>query len=62
MTDEKAVTIKILTVTAEPFKTDSVEFGGRAVLALATDPHVMEKTGNIFRVRDLAEEYGFEDV
>lgn len=43
-------------------ETDSVEFGGRAVLALATDPHVMQKTGKILRVRDLAEEYGFEDV
>ncbi|HSL46088.1 MAG TPA: SDR family NAD(P)-dependent oxidoreductase [Anaerolineales bacterium] len=43
-------------------QTDSVEYGGRAVLALATDPHVLEKTGRVFRVRDLAEEYGFEDA
>jgi NAD(P)-dependent dehydrogenase (short-subunit alcohol dehydrogenase family) len=43
-------------------ETDSVEFGARAVLALATDPHEMKKTGKIFRVRDLADEYGFEDV
>lgn len=43
-------------------ETDSVEFGGRALLALATDPHVMQKTGKILRVRDLAEEYGFEDI
>jgi NAD(P)-dependent dehydrogenase (short-subunit alcohol dehydrogenase family) len=43
-------------------ETDSVEFGGRAVLALANDPHVMQKTGKILRVRDLANEYGFEDV
>ena len=42
-------------------QTDSIEFGGRAVLALATDPNVLQKTGKIFRVRDLAEEYGFED-
>lgn len=42
-------------------QTDSIEFGGRAVLALATDPNVLEKTGKIFRVRDLAEEYGFEN-
>lgn len=41
-------------------ETDSVEYGGRAVLALATDPQVMEKTGQILRVRDLAKEYGFE--
>jgi hypothetical protein len=43
-------------------QTDSVEFGGRAVLALATDPNVLEKTGKILRVRDLAREYGFEDA
>jgi NAD(P)-dependent dehydrogenase (short-subunit alcohol dehydrogenase family) len=43
-------------------ETDSVEFGGRAVQALATDPDVLTKTGKVFRVRDLAQEYGFEDV
>jgi NAD(P)-dependent dehydrogenase (short-subunit alcohol dehydrogenase family) len=43
-------------------ETDSVEYGGRAVLALATDPQIMQKTGKILRVRDLAEEYGFEDA
>ena len=42
--------------------TDSVEYGGRAVLALATDPHIMNKTGKILRVRDLAQEYGFDDI
>lgn len=42
-------------------QTDSIEFGGRAVLALATDPNVLKKTGKIFRVRDLAQEYEFED-
>jgi NAD(P)-dependent dehydrogenase (short-subunit alcohol dehydrogenase family) len=43
-------------------ETDSVEYGGRAVLALATDPNVLQKTGRVFRVDDLAKEYGFEDV
>jgi NAD(P)-dependent dehydrogenase (short-subunit alcohol dehydrogenase family) len=42
--------------------TDSVEYGGRAVAALATDPRILQKTGKVFRVRDLAQEYGFEDV
>ena len=42
-------------------QTNSVELGGRAVLALATDPNLLQKTGKIFRVRDLAKEYGFED-
>lgn len=43
-------------------ETESVEYGGRAVHALATDPHVLRKTGKIFRVRDLAHEYGFQDA
>ena len=43
-------------------QTDSVELGGRAVLALVNDPAILEKTGKIFRVRDLAQEYGFEDI
>ena len=42
--------------------TDSVELGGRALLALATDPDVLQKTGQILRVRDLAQEYGFTDT
>jgi NAD(P)-dependent dehydrogenase (short-subunit alcohol dehydrogenase family) len=43
-------------------QTDSVELGGRAVLALVNDPAILEKTGKLFRVRDLAQEYGFEDL
>src|SRR5215216_2776725 len=43
-------------------QTKSVELGGRAVLALATDPNILEKTGKILRTRDLAQEYGFEDM
>lgn len=43
-------------------QTDSVEFGGRAVLALVKDPEVLKKTGKVFRVRELAQEYGFDDV
>lgn len=35
---------------------------GRAVVALATDLKVMEKSGKILRVGDLAREYGFTDV
>jgi NAD(P)-dependent dehydrogenase (short-subunit alcohol dehydrogenase family) len=43
-------------------QTDSIELGGRAVLALVNDPDILQKTGKIFRVRDLAQEYGLEDV
>ncbi len=34
-------------------------FTGRAVVALAFDPKIMEKTGRSFAVTDLATEYGF---
>jgi hypothetical protein len=37
----------------------SPRFTGQAVTALAADPDVMEKTGKILNVLDLAREYGF---
>nr|WP_217641538.1 hypothetical protein [Actinopolyspora alba] len=36
-------------------------FLGRAVVALATDPDVLSKTGQSLATWDLAEEYGFTD-
>lgn len=44
-----------------PF-TETVDYLGRAVLALATDPDVMAKSGQVLAVGDLAAEYGFTDV
>jgi NAD(P)-dependent dehydrogenase (short-subunit alcohol dehydrogenase family) len=41
---------------------ESVEYIGRAVAALTADPDVLEKTGTIHFVADLAREYGFTDV
>jgi dehydrogenase/reductase SDR family protein 1 len=38
------------------------QFTGRAVAALAGDPHIMEKTGRRFVAISLAEELGFTDV
>jgi NAD(P)-dependent dehydrogenase (short-subunit alcohol dehydrogenase family) len=35
---------------------------GRAIVALATDPKVMTKTGQTLATWDLAEEYGFTDI
>lgn len=35
---------------------------GRAVAALAGDPSVLEKSGAVHRVGDLAREYGFTDI
>jgi len=41
---------------------ESQRFTGRAVVALACDPKVREKTGRAIASRDLADEYGFTDV
>jgi NAD(P)-dependent dehydrogenase (short-subunit alcohol dehydrogenase family) len=43
-------------------QTESTEYIGRAVLALATDPAVHRRTGLTYAVGDLAREYGFTDV
>ena len=37
-------------------------FVGRAIVALASDPQVMQKTGSVCLTRVLAQEYGFTDV
>jgi len=42
--------------------TESPEYVGRAVVALASDKNVMEKSGKVFPVGDLAQEYGFTDI
>ncbi len=41
---------------------ESPRFTGRAVVALAGDPRVMERTGGAFPVAELARDYGFTDV
>lgn len=41
---------------------ESPEYTGRAVVALTTDPNVMEKSGLVRRVVDLTLEYGFTDI
>lgn len=43
-------------------RTESPRYLGRAVARLAGDSAVMEKTGKVLRVADLAREYGFTDV
>ena len=49
--------------TAEELRrTESVEYIGWAVTALAADPDVIEKSGRTLTVGDLAREYGFTDV
>ena len=41
---------------------ESPQFIGRAVAALATDPNVMEKSGRVLVAAALAQEYGFTDI
>jgi NAD(P)-dependent dehydrogenase (short-subunit alcohol dehydrogenase family) len=43
-------------------RTESPRYLGRAVAALAADPDVLEKSGAVRRVADLALEYGFTDI
>ncbi len=50
---------------ARPFDlsgTESPEYLGRAVKALATDPNVMARSGQLVTVGELARAYGFTDV
>jgi len=42
--------------------TESPEYVGRAVVAVASDPNVMDKSGEVLAVGDLAAEYGFTDI
>ena len=41
---------------------ESPEFSGRAVVALASDPDVLRHNGTVRVVADLAREYGFADI
>ncbi|HVE54810.1 MAG TPA: SDR family NAD(P)-dependent oxidoreductase [Ramlibacter sp.] len=43
-------------------RTESPRYLGRAVAALAADPKVHARTGEVLRVADLARTYGFTDI
>jgi len=43
-------------------KGETPRFTGRGVVALATDPHRMERSGKVLIVNEIAHEYGFTDV
>lgn len=50
---------------AKPFNlsaTESPEYVGRAVVALAADPDVMRRSGKFLTVGEAAKEYGFTDI
>jgi NAD(P)-dependent dehydrogenase (short-subunit alcohol dehydrogenase family) len=42
--------------------TESPYYIGRAITALANDPKIMKKSGQVFKVGNLAKEYGFTDI
>jgi NAD(P)-dependent dehydrogenase (short-subunit alcohol dehydrogenase family) len=42
--------------------TESPDYAGRAVLALATDPQVLARSGRVFSTGALAREYNFQDA
>ena len=41
---------------------ESTEYSGRALAALASDPNVIAKSGQLIYVGDAAKEYGFTDI
>lgn len=43
-------------------RTESPRYVGRAVVALASDANVMLRSGQVLRVGDLAQAYGFTDI
>ncbi len=45
----------------DPKRAQSPRFSGRSVVALATDPDLMSKSGGKFGVAELAQAYGFND-
>jgi NAD(P)-dependent dehydrogenase (short-subunit alcohol dehydrogenase family) len=59
-------TERVMAVHAlQPFpldRTESPAYAGRAVAHLAADPQVMQKSGEVLAVGDLAREYGFTDT
>jgi NAD(P)-dependent dehydrogenase (short-subunit alcohol dehydrogenase family) len=59
LTRAMAYDLRDFSISAE---TESPLYTGRAVVALAGDPAVAERSGGVFRVGELAREYGFTDV
>ena len=43
-------------------KRETSQFVGRAVVALASDPNIIKKSGEILVAAELAKEYGFTDI
>lgn len=46
----------------DPARAQSPQLSGRAIVALALDPDLMKKSGEVLKVADLKVEYGFQDL
>ncbi|TKR95695.1 hypothetical protein L596_009827 [Steinernema carpocapsae] len=63
-----AVKTELVTATANEEKkkalaqAESTEFSGKCIVALATDPKLLEKTGRILTTTDLAKDYNLCDI
>jgi NAD(P)-dependent dehydrogenase (short-subunit alcohol dehydrogenase family) len=53
--------MKMKTVT-NPALGCSVEFAGRVIAALATDPEIMKRSGGTFITAEVAQDYGIADI
>lgn len=61
-TERVVATIEQTGQTEDWTQTQTPHYAGRAIVALATDPQIMTKTGEGFHVGDLAKLYGFTDI
>jgi dehydrogenase/reductase SDR family protein 1 len=43
-------------------QSETTEFAGKSIVALAADPNRIQKSGKIHITADLAAEYGFKDI
>ena len=48
--------------TSRRRNSETTEYDGRAVASLAADSKMLKKTGKLFFVGDLQQEYGFKDA
>ena len=55
-------TESVLKANFDLSNSESPQFIGRAIAALATDPHLLRKSGQILVAARLAQEYGFTDI
>lgn len=55
-------TERVLAEGSDLSQTESTEYVGRAIAALAADPHRLARTGQVLTVAKLAREYGFTDI